>query len=197
MAKQEQFNAGVGQAEEINGINLDRLRGLIDTVSADPKEGIASFTVKTKWTGGTRSSTGVRSWTLAGKPLDRFFSIASDEPTELCGTESAPNPQELLMAAINACMMVGFVAVCSLKGIELTSLEFQSEGELDLRGFLGLDPEVKPGYSEMRQTVRVTGSGTREQYEEVLGIVVATSPNYFNLTKPVGIRQQLIVHAAE
>ena len=78
--------------------------------------------------------------------MPRQFTIDIDEPYELGGSNRHANPQEHLLAALNACMMVGYVAQCSLRGITLEKLEIESEGDIDLRGFLGLDPAVSPGY---------------------------------------------------
>jgi hypothetical protein len=99
----------------------------------------------------------------------------------------------MLMGALNACMLVGYVAGCSLKGIELEKVEIASEGELDLRGFLGIDDEVKPGYEEIRYTVRIKGNGTPDQYREIHETVMATSPNYWNLSRPVKLDAKLVV----
>ncbi len=109
----------------------------------------------------------------------------SDEPVELLGSNEAPNPQELLLAALNACMMVGYVAGASLKGITLDTVEIRTRGELDLRGFLGLDESVSPGYRRINYTVHISGNGTREQFEEIHQAVMATSPNYFNMAQPI------------
>lgn len=80
-----------------------------------------------------------------------------------------------------------------MRGIELQSLEIRTEGELDLRGFLGLDPHVKPGYDEVRYTVRIKGNGTPQQFREVHETVMKTSPNYFNVASPIRMRPTLLV----
>ena len=72
--------------------------------------------------------------------MQKDFTIRVDEPLELCGTNQFPNPQEYLLAALNACMIVGYVAACALEGITLQELRIETSGDIDLRGFLGLDP---------------------------------------------------------
>jgi uncharacterized OsmC-like protein len=129
---------------------------------------------------------------MDGKELPRDFSISADEPPELLGERTAPNPQELLMAAFNACIMVGYVAMAAVMGVHLTSAEIETEGELDLRGFLGIDENVKPGYDSIQYTVRLAGDGTKEQYEAIHENVRKTSPNYFNIAQPVAVKSNLI-----
>lgn len=177
----------------VNGIDTDALRSTMEAVARNPQSGAARFHVRTQWSGGTRSRTCVEQWSLGGQPMKRDYAILSDEPHELLGHAEAPNPQEILMAGLNACMTVGYVAGCAMKGIELESLEIETEGELDLRGFLGLDPNVKPGYDELRYTVRIRGTGTAEQFREVHETVMATSPNFFNLANPIRLRPRLVV----
>jgi uncharacterized OsmC-like protein len=127
----------------------------------------------------------VDGYTLGGERIERSHKIVADEPCELLGADSAPNPQELLMAAFNACIMVGYVAGASLKGIALDSVEIRTRGELDLRGFLGLSDQVAPGYEAVAYEVRIKGDGSPEQFEEIHRTVMATSPNYFNLSRPI------------
>src|SRR5690606_9791294 len=135
--------------------------------------------------GQTRSESTVEGYVIGGQPVARRFTIAADEPHELLGTNSAPNPQELLMSAVNACMMVGYVAQAAVRGVTLESCTIETDGQLDLRGFLGLDDQVPPGYRRINYTVSLQGDGTREQYEDIHRAVMATSPNYFNMARPI------------
>jgi uncharacterized OsmC-like protein len=177
----------------VNGIDTDGLRGAIADITASPAKGAAEFRVTTGWKGGTKSETTVTGYSLGGERIARSFRFASDEPTELFGTNGAPNPQELLMGALNACMLVGWVAGAAMHGIRLDSLEIETEGRLDLRGFLGIDPSVPAGYETIRYRVRVRGDATRAQFEEIHAAVRATSPNYFNLSRPIVLEGEVIV----
>jgi hypothetical protein len=87
--------------------------------------------------------------------------------------------------------MVGYVVGAATRGIRLARLEIEAEGELDLRGFLGLDGGVKPGYDKLRYTVRIKGDGTPAQFREIHETVMRTSPNYLNLAEPVPIEARL------
>jgi len=176
----------------INGIDMDALTETVEAVTADPAQGKVEFNVETQWTGQTRSETRVSHYTLAGEKIDRQFKIIADEPYELLGTNSAPNPQELLMAAVNACMTVGYVAQAAVHGVSLVDCKIIMRGELDLRGFLGIDPDVPAGYGAIDYDVVLEGDGTREQYEAIHEAVQATSPNYFNMANGIAMRGKLI-----
>ena len=177
----------------VNGINVDDLFALIDGVKREPAKGKTNWHVTTIWQGQARSRAEIESYEIGGEKVPRRFSIDIDEPRELGGSNSFANPQEHLIAALNACMTVGYVAQCAVRGITLESLAIETDGEIDLRGFLGIDPAVPQGYQNLSYTVRIKGSGTKEQFAEVHKAVMATSPNFFNLSRPVALKPALIV----
>ncbi|MGE5820246.1 MAG: OsmC family protein [Deltaproteobacteria bacterium] len=177
----------------VNGLDVDALHGVIEEVKKDPAKGIVGFCVTSRWRGQTRSEASVESYRIGGQEVKRHFKIAIDEPLELLGENTAPNPQELLMTAFNACITVGYVAGAAVKGITLEKVEIETSGELDLRGFLGIDPNVKPGYESLRYVVRIKGNGTAEQFQEIHQNVIKTSPNYFNISQPVRLDGELRV----
>jgi uncharacterized OsmC-like protein len=177
----------------VNGLDLGALGDVVEAIGKDPRQAQVAFDVTTRWTGQTRSETTVDGFTIAGERVSRTHKIVADEPCELLGGDSAPNPQELLMAAVNACMTVGYVAGAAVKGITLDGLEIKTRGKLDLRGFLGLDDQVPPGYEEIDYEVRIKGNGTPEQLEEIHQNVMKTSPNYFNISRPIRMNGSLRV----
>jgi uncharacterized OsmC-like protein len=183
----------VQAGNRVNGLDLDALGAVVSEIQKDPKKGMVAFSVHSEWRGQTKSRSTVDSYTIGGQEVRRHFEIDVDEPHELLGQNSAPNPQEMLMTALNACIMVGYVAGAAVKGITLEKVEIETDGELDLRGFLGIDPAVRPGYEAIRYTVKITGNGTPEQFREIHETVLKTSPNYFNVSRPVRIDATLEV----
>src|SRR6266478_2502308 len=177
----------------VNGINVDDLFALIEDVKREPAKGITNWRVTTTWQGQARSRAEIESYEIAGNEVPRRFAIDIDEPCELGGSNRFANPQEHLIAALNACMTVGYVAQCAVRGITLESLAIETEGEIDLRGFLGIDPAVPAGYENLRYTVRIKGNGTPAQFYEIHEAVAATSPNFYNLSRQVALKPTLVV----
>lgn len=177
----------------VNGINIDDLFTLIEGIKQDPAKGASRWHVATSWQGQTRSRSQVEGFGIGGEEVERRFAIDIDEPCELGGSNRFANPQEYLIAALNACMTVGYVAQCAVHGITLESLVIETEGEIDLRGFLGIDPKVAKGYESLRYRVRIKGDGTKEQFAEIHEAVMATSPNFYNLSRPVALKPTLVV----
>jgi len=178
--------------EKLNGIDTEALKQVMGQVSKDPSVGKVKFQVTTTWKGTTKSETVVRGYEIGGQKVNRIHTFVIDEPKELLGEDMSANPQEYLMGAMKACILNTYVIAAAMKGIKMEKVEMETEGELDLRGFLGIDKNVIPGYKELKYKVRLKGNGTREQYKEVHEAVVATSPNYYNISHAIKLNTELI-----
>ena len=181
------------QYETVNGVNVAALKKAIAQIKANPAAGQTHWTVKSRWQGGTRTDHFVDGFDLGGQKVDRQFQIQIDEPCELCGSDQYANPQEYLLAATNACMMVGYATVAAVMGVTLSKLELEITGDIDLRGYLDIDPSVARGYERLHYRVRIAGDGTQEQFEKMHEVVQRTSPNYYNIANPIELTSDLIV----
>ncbi|HEX5661289.1 MAG TPA: OsmC family protein [Polyangiales bacterium] len=177
----------------LNGIDLAAFQAAAEGLVANPASAAVTFRARTSWQGALKSRTEISNWDAGGQTIVRRHRIDADEPVEILGGNSAPNPQDLLLAALAACMSVGFVAGATKNGITLESLEIDTECSLDLRGAFGLDPNVKPHAGHIKYTVKVRGNGTREQFEQIHREVTQLSPNYNHLALPIAFVSELVV----
>ena len=183
----------VNAIQVLNGIDTLKLKETIEAVSGNHALGQTNWKVTTNWMGGTRSDSEVKGYTIGGNFVEKDFKVQIDEPLELCGSNKFANPQEYLLSAFNACIMVGYVAVSALEGVALDSIRIETEGDIDLRGFLGIDPEVAPGYESLKYTVFIKGNGTKEQFEKIHEFVTQTAPNRYNLGNAIMLNTQFVV----
>ena len=177
----------------VNGIDVNDLLALLARVEQDASKGKTNWRVTTSWQGQARSRAEVSGFGIGGEEVQRRFSFDIDDPCELGGSNAFANPQEHLIAALNACMTVGYVAQCSIRGITLEQLEIETEGEIDLRGFLGIDSNVPPGYESLSYIVHIKGDGTEEQFTEIHEAVMTTSPNFYNIANAVMLKPTLVI----
>lgn len=185
-------DAGQNPNTTINGFNTTALHDIVEQVTSDPSLAVASFSASSTWLGAARVETRVTGYELGGKHIAREHVVQSDEPLELLGSDSAPNPQELLFAALNACMIFGYVATGAAMGIELQKVSIETRGTLDVRGALGLAP-VPPGMETIHYTVRVRSAAPAAQLEELHAAVMQRSPNRFHLTQPITLSAKLVL----
>lgn len=189
----EQREGGLPEANRINGIDTSQLFETIEAVKADPSKASCAFFASTRWKHGAVSECAISKYTLGGEEIPQRYSMTLDEPSALLGTDSAPNPQMVLFAAINACVLNTFIVNAAVRGIHVESFEMDIEGELDLRGFLGIDPETNPGYDELSIVCRVRADAPRAELEACLEAGTRYSPNFQSLARPVDVKYRLEV----
>jgi uncharacterized OsmC-like protein len=181
--------------QTINGFDPSGLEELIAAIQQDAIQAQLSFHATTAWVNGTRSVTCIKSFDWAEQSYARNFTLTIDEPEELGGTNMGPNPQEILLAGVNSCILTTFVEFCSMEGIKLEKVEISSTGSLDVRGMLKLDESVNAGYQDLRWTLKVKGDATPEQFQQVYEATILSSPNFWNMANPVKVLPTLHVEA--
>jgi uncharacterized OsmC-like protein len=158
----------------VNGVDLDRLSGTIDVVTADPALARFQFRARNHGIDGGYSRTTIKDFYGAGQEdvtRTEPFTVDSDEPPVLLGQNRAPNTGEYVLHALAACVSGTIVYHAAARGIALDGLETTIEGDLDLRGFLGLDSSVRPGYEQIRVTIKATGDFDDDQFAELASLV--------------------------
>ena len=150
-----------------NGVNVDQLMATIGAVQQDPNVAAFTFKASSTWRSGARSDGEIKDFVHAGQPAVRpeAFRLVGDEPPVLLGSNEGPNAVELLLQALGFCYAVGYVYNAAARGIEISELRYEIEGDLDLRTFIGLDGP-RAGFTAIRATSWVKSpNGTTEQLE--------------------------------
>jgi len=179
-----------GTTTKLNGVDVDRLEETIAAIDADPKLARFEFRAKTEWEGGARSRTTVKEFHGAGRTdtsREQPLEMVGDEPPLLLGENRAPNAVETVLHALTSCLTVGFVYNAAARGIEVRSLDFDIDGELDLRPFLGLGDGEPAGYDEIRVRYRVDADAPKERIDELCAHVQRTSPVLDVISRPVPV----------
>lgn len=168
-------------ATHTNDVDLSVIGQLAETIQSDPENGRTKWHARTEWTGGFKSATYARD----------HAPILTDEPELLAGTNTAPNPVELVLAALGSCLTVGYTAAAAAQGIALRSLEIEVSGNLDLRVFLGL-AEGHAGYSAIEVITHIDSDADEPTLKALHDAVIVTSPVGHTLEHPVEVRAQVV-----
>jgi uncharacterized OsmC-like protein len=179
-----------------NGIDVPRLVETIEAIGDDPSLASFTFRARSSWQEGTYNVGQIGTFTHAGATdasRAASFVLHGDEPPVLLGQNRGPNAVELLLQGLAFCYAVGFAANAAARGIEISSMEYEVEGDLDVRPFLGMDGP-RPGLTRIRATGRVASpNATAEQLEELCQYVQDTSPVRDSLADPVAVETTLEV----
>lgn len=165
------------------------LTPIIDAISSavteNTKNAAASFRVSGRSAG-----------TVATVIRARRHTLTVDEPPTFGGQDAGANPIEFALGALASCHVVTYQFWASQLGIELDEIAVDAEGDLDVRGFFGLDASVRPGFSAVRVSVSLSGPETTDRYQQLHKAVENHCPvlDMFSNATPVDTR--LLVKAA-
>lgn len=171
----------------LNNINLGALKDYAALITENPGEGVSSYGITAKWLGGVKTEISTHNQFVGSKEVVKNFKYTVGEPEELLGDNTFPTPQDYLFGGMAGCMMVGFVILASDRGIKLESVELKIVGALNLLGMLEIDPAVPVGFSDLEFSFDVLGSGTQQEYDEIIQHVQKISPNYRTISDSVKI----------
>jgi uncharacterized OsmC-like protein len=185
------MEAAKEKAKLINGINTEQLFSTIDIIKENPDIAKFKFRATNKWIHGTHCRGTIKDFYGALKEDDSRppAHYDMDEPPVLLGNNEGRNPVEYLLVALSGCITTSIVAHASAKGIEIKSVESRYEGDIDLRGFLGLSEDVPVGYQEIRVFFKIDADVSDEQKEEMVRMGQKYSPVYNTISKsaPVSV----------
>jgi uncharacterized OsmC-like protein len=170
----------------INGISLHALRTTIAVIGDTPDLANFKFRVRNQWLKGGHSRSFIQNFFGAGQEdttRHQAFAIDNDEPQILLGRDQAPHPVEHLLQALSGCLTAAMVYHAAARGITLHAVESEVEGDLDIRGFLGLDASVRKGFLNIRVHFQVKSDASIEALKELC----LFSPVLDTLSTPVSV----------
>lgn len=173
----------------LNGVDLERLSAIIDAVVADATLARFEFRADNDWIDGGHSRTAIQGFFGVGQEdssRTQPFTVDSDEPTVLLGGNQAPNAGEYLLHALAACVTATIAYHAAARGIRLQGIACTVGGDVDLRGFLGLDTAVRPGFEQIRVVITLTGDFNDAQFAELTDLS-RFSPVRDSITRPVPV----------
>jgi uncharacterized OsmC-like protein len=150
-------------------------------IAENPADGKGAFEAVTEWQDGAVAVTKARS-----------FILKTDEPTPLGGTDSAIDPMELLLASLGTCLTIGWVTHARKRGIDFRDLKIKVHAPYDLRGYLALDKQVRPGFLNLEYDVEVDSDADPKVLEEIKQAAEAGSPMLDNIRNATPVAGKLV-----
>ena len=174
-----------------NGVDTATMYATLDAIKENP--GLATFQWRAKnhWIEGSHNRTTIQQFFGAGQDdtsREEPFVVDAGEPPILLGANEGPNPAELLLSALAACLTTSLVYVAAARKVHLTEVESTIEGDMDVQGALGLSDEVRNGFKEIRVHFKVKGDAPPEKLQEVVERAQARSAVFDSITRGVPVK---------
>jgi len=168
---------------QLNGLDLEALGAIVGEWQANADKRKTVWRSRVEWDGGFRNRVYAR----------EHAAIRVDEPAGLAGSDTAPNPAELLLGAVGTCLSIGYALNAAARGIELRNVALELEGDIDLTVFAGMAEEGMPGYSDIRVRAHITSDAPEDVIQALHEHVVRTSPICSTVARPVNVTTEVIV----
>jgi uncharacterized OsmC-like protein len=154
-----------------NGVDTSVLFATLNAVKQQPELARFQFRARNVWLGGAHNRSTIKEFYGACQEdtsRQREFVLDAGEPAVLVGTDTGPNPAETLLHALAACLTTSLVYAAAARKVRLTRVESTLEGDMDLRGALGLSDDYRNGFERVRVTFTVEGDATPEKLRELV-----------------------------
>ncbi len=161
----------------MNKILANKINALAEAITDDAENAKVAFSVRSHLVDNVLANVSIRK-----------FNFNVDEPKELGGTDIAPNPVELVLAALASCQEIAFSAFAAHLGIEIEHVKVNVKGNLDLRGFLAIEDSVFPGFQYIEYETVITSNEPGEIIENLVEIVGKHCPVLDTLVRPVSVK---------
>lgn len=183
----------MAEKKMVNGVNVTEVFSTIDLIKQNPDIAKFKFRASNKWIKGTHYRARIKDFYGALKEDNprRAMVYELDEPPVLLGKNEGANPVEYLLVALSGCLTTSLIAHASAKGIKIKSVQSRYEGDLDLRGFLGISEDVPVGYQNIRVYFKIDADVSDNEKNELIKMAQKYSPVFSTLTRSAPVTVQL------
>jgi uncharacterized OsmC-like protein len=172
-----------------NGVNTEALIGARAAFADMPQAAAFTWRTACEWKEGTYSVNSINGFFGLGEEQVRrqSYTIESDHPEVFAAHDRAVTPTEIVLAALASCLTGGVAAVAQHRGIQLRSVHATVEGDIDVRGILGMDPEIRNGFSAIRVTFEIDADASDEDIRALVAQSQKRSAVFEILTHPSNV----------
>ncbi|RKQ90443.1 putative OsmC-like protein [Solirubrobacter pauli] len=172
-----------------NGVNTQALLDARAALSDAPEAAEFTWRATNEWLRGTHSRTTIQQYSGLGQDHNHksTFEYDADHPEVFAAEDQAPTPVEFLLVGLSSCLTAGVAAVAQNRGIQLNSVKATVEGDMNILGILGADPEVRNGYNSIRVNFEIDADADADEVAALVAQSQKRSAVFDALTNPTNI----------
>lgn len=174
------------QQQRVNGVSVGALFDAANAISKSDSLGYYQFRARNQWLDGGHTRTMVKNYFGAGTEQTSRTTplvVESDVPALFRGGDRAMDPLEHFLAAIGACITTTVVWHATAGGIHVNAIDTWLEGDIDLRGWFGLEPDPQSGYNEIRVSINLDAEAPDATLDQLVDAATQYSPLFDTITR--------------
>jgi uncharacterized OsmC-like protein len=172
-----------------NGVNVQALLEAREVLAGAPDAAQFTWRASSKWENGVHSTTSIENFFgLGAEQSHKSVAVFdADHPEVFAAQDNGITPIEYLLVGLASCLTAGVASVAQHRGIQLRSVESSVEGNHDIRGFLGVDSDVRNGFNDVKVTFSIDADASREEIEALVAQSQKRSAVFDALTNPTEV----------
>jgi uncharacterized OsmC-like protein len=172
-----------------NGVNVQALLDAREALSGAPEAAQFTWRATCEWVNGTHSRSTIDGFFGLGEEQRHktSFSFEADHPEIFASEDHGATPVEMVLAGLASCLTAGVASVAQNREIQLRSVKATLEGGMDIRGILGMDPDVRNGFDGIKVTYDIDADASRDEIEALVAQSQKRSAVYDMITNPTNV----------
>ena len=177
-----------------NGVNVDALLGARAAMTEAPAAAAFTWRADCEWISGTHATTTIEKFFGIGAEQShrQAFELDTDHPEIFASEDNGVTPVEMVLAGLAGCLTAGIASVAQNRGIQLRSVTSSIAAPMDLAGILGIDADVRNGFSDVTVTYTIDADATAEEIQAVVAQSQKRSAVFDIITNPTTVSVEVI-----
>lgn len=172
-----------------NGVNVEALLNARTALSEAPEAAQFTWKATNEWVNGTHSKSTIESYYGLGEDHQHksTFSFDADHPAVFAAEDNGPTPVEYVLVALASCLSAGVASVAQNRNIQLNSVKATIEGDMDILGILGGDPDVRNGFNGIKVHYEIDADATDQEIQALVAQSQKRSAVFDIVTNPTNV----------
>ena len=177
-----------------NGVNVEALLGAKEALTNAPEAAQFIWRASCEWKDGTHSHSIVESFFGLGQEQHRkkTFHFDADHPEVFASEDKGATPVEYVLVGLASCLTGGIAAIAQHRGIQLRKVKATIEGPMNLYGILGIDSDVRNGFSGIKVKYEIDADAKKEDVEALVAQSQKRSAVYDAITNPTNVTVEIL-----
>jgi len=176
-----------------NGVNVQALLDARSALSDAPEAAEFTWRASCTWRNGTHSRSTVDGFTGLGAEQQHraTYEFDVDHPAVFASEDNGATPVEYVLVGLAGCLTAGVASVAQLRGIQLRSVTATIEGQMNILGILGADPDVRNGFDSITVRFLIDADASRDDLEALIAQSQKRSAVFDVVTNPTKVLVEL------
>jgi len=177
-----------------NGVNVEALLGARTALTDAPEAAQFNWRAVCEWQNGTHSTSSVEGFFGLGEEQSHRtrYTFESDHPEIFASEDNGITPVEYVLVGLAGCLTAGVAAVAQNREIQLRKVTATIEGDMDVRGILGIDSDVRNGFSKIKVSYKIDADATPDEIKALVAQSQKRSAVYDIITNPTDVSVEVV-----